>query len=485
VAPAIGKDEHMLRAREVEVPKLPIDRLRGIIGNDRYQQLLEAAHDVRSLLGGARIWNLSSTAAGGGVAEMLNVLVGYVDGAGVDVRWAIIEGDPEFFSITKRLHNRLHGVRGDDGDLGPAQARHYESVARANADTLAGRIVPGDIVLVHDPQPAGLAPMLAEAGASVVWRCHIGTDAQNHHSDEGWEFLRPYLQAARTLVFSRRSFAPRQPFPQPVEVIPPSIDPLSPKNQQLGADEVLAILERTGLVAPSGMPRAKATYLRRNGAVAEVTRRAEVIADGGPLDPSAPLVVQVSRWDRLKDMAGVMEGFASHVAGRGDAYLLLVGPAVEGVSDDPEGAEVFAECVASWKELTPVERARVRLVSLPMDDLDENAAMVNAVQRHATIVTQKSILEGFGLTVAEAMWKSRPVVASAVGGIVDQMEGGAGVLLSDPVDVDAFGRTVASLLEQPELRRELGERARGRVVECFLGDRHLLQYANLLRHMLA
>ena len=151
--------------------------------------------------------------------------------------------------------------------------------------------------------------------------------------------------------------------------------------------------------------------------------------------PGDPLVVQVSRWDQLKDMPGVMHGFAQYVAPGGSGYLVLAGPAVAGVSDDPEGAAVFGECLLQWHDLPAAARARVLLVTLPLDDIDENAAMVNALQRHATVIAQKSLAEGFGLTVAEGMWKRRPVVGSAVGGIIDQIAPGTGILLPDPRDL--------------------------------------------------
>ena len=194
--------------------------------------------------------------------------------------------------------------------------------------------------------------------------------------------------------------------------------------------------------------------------------------------------LQVSRWDHLKDMRGVMIGFAERVAGRCDAHLLLVGPSVEGVTDDPEGAVVLAECADTWQGLPPEVRRRIRLVSLPMADVDENAAMVNALQRHAAVVVQKSLAEGFGLTVAEAMWKTKPVVASAVGGIVDQVEPGTGLLLDDPADLDAFGDALAGLLDDPDAMAVLGARAKRHVLEGFLGDRHLLQYASLMERIM-
>ena len=182
-------------------------------------------------------------------------------------------------------------------------------------------------------------------------------------------------------------------------------------------------------------------------------------------------------------MLGVLEGFAEHVAGHSDARLALVGPSVDGVVDDPEGSQVLAECLTAWEALPARARDHVRLVALPMDDIVRNALMVNATQRHASIVVQKSLQEGFGLTVSEAMWKSRPVVASAVGGIIDQVPSNAGVLLDDPCDLDQFGRTVRSLLERPDEMTALGRGGRQHVRNHFLSDRHLIDYARLVEHM--
>jgi trehalose synthase len=195
-------------------------------------------------------------------------------------------------------------------------------------------------------------------------------------------------------------------------------------------------------------------------------------------------VVQVSRWDRLKDMGGVLTGFADHVVGRVEADLALVGPMVDGVADDPEGTEVLAECVALWESLPLARRRRIRLVSLPMLDIDENAVMVNALQRSAAVIVQKSLAEGFGLTVAEGMWKGKPIVASRVGGIIDQVAPGTGILLDDPTDLAAYGDAVTRLLEHPEEIERLGSNARRRVLDDFVGDRHLLQYADLIERLL-
>ena len=202
---------------------------------------------------------------------------------------------------------------------------------------------------------------------------------------------------------------------------------------------------------------------------------------------NAQVVMQVSRWDRLKDMPGVMRGFADHLGEMPEtAHLLLVGPDVSGVTDDPEGAEVLAECMTIWRGLSPATRERVHLSCLPMDDVDENAHLVNALQRYAAVVVQKSLVEGFGLTVTEPMWKARPVVASAVGGIQDQIvDDVSGMLLPDPTDLGDFAGHVRELLLDEELSRRLGTAAHSRVQDRFLGDRHLIQYVDLFGELIA
>jgi trehalose synthase len=191
------------------------------------------------------------------------------------------------------------------------------------------------------------------------------------------------------------------------------------------------------------------------------------------------VLIQVSRWDRLKDMAGVMRGFAEYVVPGADGYLMLVGPAVKGVSDDPEGAAVYADCLLQWHDLKPAARARTLLVTLPLDDIDENAAMVNALQRCATVIAQKSLAEGFGLTVSEGMWKGRPVIGSAVGGIIDQIGDGTGILLRDPTDLAAFGSAACLLLGDQDQVERMGQAAHDHVREQYVGDVHLLRYARL------
>ena len=471
-----------------QVPATPVDpaRLQTYIGDERLDALAGAGEQLRQRLDGRAVWNVNSTATGGGVAEMLAQLVGYGLGAGIDTRWVVIEGDPEFFAVTKRLHNRLHGERGDGGPLGDAERAAYAATTQRAADQLLAEVGDGDLVLLHDPQTAGMAKALADRGCGVVWRCHIGADRTNDESDEGWAFLQPHLAHAHHLVFSRKDYVPSWIDGQPFSVVAPAIDPFSTKNADLSGDATLAILAAAELIdAPAGKP---GEFLRGDGTKGHIERTATVIGDGSLPTAQDRLVIQVSRWDRLKDMAGVMRGFADHIVGCADvdldggkARLMLVGPSVEGVTDDPEGLDVWSECQEIYASLSEDARARINLVTLPMDDVEENAAIVNAIQRHATIVVQKSLKEGFGLTVAEAMWKARPVVASAVGGIQDQvLDGQQGALLKDPSDLSAFGVALRGLLADPRGAARCGDAARERVREHFLPDRQLTDWVRVL-----
>jgi trehalose synthase len=468
------------RIDEVSVQALTINRLADVLGAEREAEFATAAAQARTLLDGRTVLNVNSTAAGGGVAEMLQTLLAYARGAGIDTRWVVIEGDPEFFAVTKRIHNHLYGAPGDGGPLGAAERRAYEATLAANAEELRALVRPRDIIVLHDPQTLGLARTMRDAGATVVWRCHVGVDTPNEHSERGWEFLRPYLDSVDASVFTLRSFAPAWADADRVHVIAPSIDPFSTKNRDLSTDETGRVLRFAGLLSDGGGLE-PTTFVRRDGSPGRVDHHADILQTGPPPPPDAPLITQVSRWDRMKDMPGVMAGFAEHVD---DAHLVLAGPVVTGVTDDPEGGEVLEECIEAWRALPHAVRTRVHLACIPMHDPDENATIVNALQRHATIVTQKSLAEGFGLTVVEAMWKGRPIVASAVGGITEQIvDGEHGLLVDDPFDLDAFGRALCTLLDDPRLAEQLGEHARRRAGEEFVGDRHLREWAALFAHL--
>jgi trehalose synthase len=473
--------------RHVEIRPLPPERLASLLEPARAQRFLQQIDAARDLLGNRIVWNINATASGGGVAEMLQTLLAYGRGAGVDTRWMVLRAPPEFFAITKRIHNLLHGEPGDGGPLADHERMLYESVLDDNLASIIHEVRPGDLVLLHDPQTAGLARGLAATGARVIWRSHIGRDDTNAHTDTGWAFLRPYLAHAEAFIFSRRSYVPAWIDPRRTRIIAPSIDAFTAKNQDLFDEQIRGILHASHLCRDPHPMQAPVRYTRRDGR-SELMRRHHglLVDETAPPPIDARLVVQVSRWDRLKDMAGVIRGFAQNLRDLpDDVHLMLAGPEVSGVSDDPEGAQVLAECIGVWRELPPAKQSKVHLACLPMDDVDENALMVNALQRHAYVVVQKSLVEGFGLTVTEAMWKGRPVIASAIGGIQDQIvDGVSGLLLPDPTDLDAFAATLKRVLDDPALAERVGSAGRERVRELFLGDKHLVRYIELFASVL-
>lgn len=477
------------RLQEVHLGVSSFDRFRPVLGDDVVTAALGEAQKLKDRLGGRVIWNVNSTAVGGGVAEMLQPLLGYTRGVGIDTRWIVIDGNPEFFALTKRIHHALHGSRGDGRALGDEARRLYESTLHDNAVELKSMVGRGDFVILHDPQTAGLAPDLIRAGAHVIWRCHIGHDRPSPEVDEGWAFLAPYLKDVPAFVFSRAAYVPDMLDGGRSRIIQPSIDPFSAKNGELSESAVRTILVNTGLVEGPPPEPADPCFMRADGSPSRVERAADVARLGRAPAWDAPLVVQVSRWDPLKDMLGVMAGFCQLVVEglRGpaaQAALVLAGPNVRAVADDPEGPMVYEGVAAAWRALPHAVRRRVHLAMLPTQDVEENAAIVNALQRHATIVVQKSLNEGFGLTVTEAMWKARPVVASAVGGIQDQIvDGECGVLIRDPRDTDEFAGALRGLLEDPERAGRLGAAAKEHARKNFLGIRHLLQYAALIAQL--
>jgi trehalose synthase len=465
------------RPQFVQIPPQTLQRYRPLLGEDAFGEVERVAARARSIFSGRAVWHVNSTHRGGGVAEMLRALLPYVRGAGIDTRWVVLRDGPQFFAVTKRLHNNLHGDPGDGGELGEEERKVYEDTLANSARHLTRLLQPGDIAYLHDPQTAGLVSAVRERGVRVVWRCHIGIDRPNDLVRRAWDFLRPYVEPADAFVFSRGQYAWEGLDPKRVWVMPPAVDPFSPKNQAMEPSTVEAILAKIGL--REGAVAAAPVFGRGDGTPGRVERRAELLQDT-PLPEGAKLVAQVSRWDRLKDPLGVLACFAEHLEDPA-IHLALVGPAADAVSDDPEGAGVYEAVAAAWRRLPDPKRRRAHLVSLPMDDLDENGAMVNAIQRRADVLVQKSIAEGFGMTVAEGMWKERPVVASRVGGIQDQIvEGESGLLIDDPADLEAFAKAICGLLEDPERAERIGRAARHRVLERFLGVHRLTDYVDLL-----
>jgi trehalose synthase len=456
--------------QEIPLAPLPLGRLWPVVTEDGRRALQLALADGREALRGRTVWMVNSTPVGGGVAELLRTVTPYWLDAGIDAHWAVVGGGPAFLRITKRIHNLLHGYPGDDGQLGSLEQRVYERALEPARVWLERRLRVGDVVVLHDPQTAGLAPALKAAGAHVVCRSHVGAEPGDALAGATRDFLRTYAASADAIVLTRRS----DPHPQlgapRIVVIPPCIDPCSPKNRSMPLADARRLLTEAGLVATG----------RRSGTPVVGTIR----STGRSSQPgTAPLVVHLARWDRLKDPLGVMEAFAT-VLDRADARLILAGPAVDAVADDPEAAAVYDEVEQQWERLPRAERDRIDLLQLSLRDPHANAVIVNALQREATVVVKKSLQEGFGLGVAEAMWKRRPVVASDVGGHRVQIEHGVGgVLVPDARNLPRFGRAIADILADPERRRRLGEAAHEQVRTRFLPDRHIAAWMRLLAEL--
>ncbi|MCH8813677.1 MAG: glycosyltransferase [Chloroflexi bacterium] len=473
----------MTKLQEVDIGTQPLERFREFIDPERLDGAIATAARLRDALKGRVVWHVNSTAVGGGVAEMLHVLLPYVRGCGIDARWLVLEGAEDFFVVTKRLHHALHGSVGDGSSLGEDARKIYERVVAENAEDLVARVRPGDVIILHDPQTAGLVPHMVDRGVITFWRCHVGADTRDEQTDLAWDLIGRYLDRAVANIFTRNQYIPDCCDHGRSVIIPPSIDPFAPKNQPLDDNVVRSILAATGIIAdPPG--DAEPSFRREDGSPGRVERQSVVDRHGAPPSWDNRLVVQVSRWDPLKDPVGVVRGFAEYLKSNAsdvDTHLVLAGPDVKAIPDDIEQAQVYHDTSAAVKELPDGIRRRIHLACLPMEDLQENAAIVNALQTHASVVVQKSLREGFGLTVTEAMWKSRPVLASAVGGILDQIEDRVdGLLIKDATNPVEFASLLAILLQDEDRAAKMGAAARKRVSENYLGIHSLFAYAALI-----
>jgi trehalose synthase len=460
--------------RRIEVPTgYTIPDYRRYLGLGEAVAALEtAAREAVPRLAGRTVWMVNATAQGGGVAEMLPREVSLLRQVGVKVEWLVIEADdPAYFALTKRIHNLIHGAA-----VAPPSAderARFEAMGRRLADALRPRLARGDLLVVHDPQPLVAGALAArEAGVRSLWRCHIGLDRVTPETQAAWELLVPWARAYDRSVFSLPAYVPPALADHAV-VSHPAIDPLSHKNRDLSVHKLAGILVEAGLVA-DGHPRqlapfaAPALRLQADGA----------FAPGSPEDLGLlfrPVVVQISRWDRLKGFAPLLDGFVRLKAGPlgaapavAAARLVLAGPDPAGVQDDPEALAVLDEIAGRWRALPPERRADVAVLRLPMGSVKENALMVNALQRCATVVVQNSLAEGFGLTAAEAMWKGRATLVAPAAGLVAQVRDGVdGRIGRDAADPNAVAAVLGEMLTSPKSREVWGANARGRVATTF------------------
>jgi trehalose synthase len=461
--------------------------------------LRREARPAAEAMRGRTLWMINSTAQGGGVSEMLPGLITHLRELGFDAEWAVLEtGEAGFFQLTKNIHNLLHGE--GEPSLGEAERSLYEEVNRENARALLEHVRDGDVIIVHDPQPMPLAGLLRQERRELrtIWRCHIGLDVNTPQTDAAWAFLERYGDDYEHAVFSAPEYV--APFLEGrSSIIYPSLDPLTAKNRPMPVQEVVAVLERSGLLREPG-PRVLeqfdhlVTRLQGDGTF----RPALEPDDLGLL--TRPVVTQVSRWDRLKGFLPLMDGFAAFREGLERdpppdelearrlrlTRLVLAGPDPDSIADDPEGVEVLAELKAAYARLPEAIRGDVALLALPMADPVENALMVNALQRVSSVVVQNSLREGFGLTITEAMWKGVPVLSNsrACGPRQQVRDGVDGRLIGDPEDPSQIAGALRSMLRHPERTERMGRSAQRQVHDHFLIYSQLSHWIRLLGGMM-
>ncbi len=383
---------------------------------EEYASLVgQAVIDDLRLLGerlkGKVVQHINSTPVGGGVAEILNRMVPLLRELGVDTKWDVIRGGEQFFNVTKKFHNALHG-RSEE-----IVKRDFEIFMETSQQNIESIDTYGDIVFIHDPQPIAL--IKKKTSNKWLWRCHIDVSDPNLRV---WEFLMDFIVQYDSAVFSAPAFSRKLPIRQ--FLIPPSIDPLSDKNKELSQEIINSVLKKYDI------------------------------------KKDKPIVIQISRFDRLKDPVGVIEAYLQ-VKKYTDCQLILAGGTAE---DDPEGFKVLEEVKEKAKK-----DPDIHILLLPQNDLE-----VNALQRAADVIVQKSLKEGFGLTVAEALWKAKPVVASNVGGIPLQIKHKYSGLLCHSVQGASFA--IKQLLSSPAYAKKLGENGREHIKNNFLITRHLRDY---------
>jgi len=435
---------------------------------------------------------VNSTAKGGGVAEMLPRLVALLTEMGIRTRWLVINTDrTEFFVLTKRIHNLIHGqgeptLSADDREL-------YESVSRELALEIEQHLAPEDILVVHDPQPLAMGAMVKrKLGMRAIWRCHIGLDEHPKATSMVWRFLEPYVREYDHGVFSAPEYIPSYMAGR-VSIITPAIDPLGDKNRHLSPHKLVGVLCNAGLkkaehpiVTPPFEHQAQRLLPGRTWGPAGDHERIGLIY--------RPIVTQISRWDRLKGFEPLLEGFV-HLKERVGEYgtdpthrrrleilrLVLGGPDPTSVQDDPEAVGVLEGIISRFDALPKEIQNDVIVLSLPMHSTRENALMVNALQRCSTVVVQNSLREGFGLTATEAMWKRAAMIGTNACGLRHQIRSSIdGVMIHDPEDPDEIARRINEVLADRELRFTLSRNARQHVHALFLIFRQLSGWLRVL-----
>ncbi len=390
----------------------------AIVGNTVIDRLCQLAEPLRN----KDVVHVNSTREGGGVAEILHRLIPLKKELGIRAGWEVVSGDAQYFQCTKKMHNTLQGNR---EDISEGLLKHYEQTNARNYKRIKDRLEAADIVFIHDPQPVPLLKLCKRRKGKWIWRCHI--DVSRPHRPV-WKYLEQFVQGFDASIYSLAAFA--QPMDHPLYIIAPSIDPLSDKNIELEQEEI------------------------------------QPVYGAYHIDHRRPVICQISRFDRFKDPVGVIRAYQMAKAFGPPLQLVLAGGTA---SDDPEGEEVLAEVKTAAKG-----DPDIHILLLPPDA----HRTINALQRISDIVLQKSIKEGFGLTVTEAMWKGKPVIGGNAGGIRIQIFNHyTGFLVNSP---EGAALRMRYLLKHNDRRRKMGETARAFVMENYLLTRHLREYLTLM-----
>lgn len=394
-----------------------LEQLEQVAGVSAVQSLRHLSAEFK----GSRVVHVNSTRKGGGVAEILEWMIPLMQELGIDASWEVIEGHEAFYSVTKAMHN---GLQGDGLEFGLHMAGVHRETNRKEAERLGPILNEADYVFIHDPQPAGLREFVGATRAHWIWRCHIDVSVPNRGV---WRYLKPLIESYEASIYSLAAFA--NPLPHPQFIITPSIDPLSEKNRELLDSEIADVRQRFGL------------------------------------DPGLPLLVQVSRFDSFKDPIGVIRAYRL-VRQHTPVQLVLVGGSAD---DDPEGARVLESV-----QIEAGDDSDIHVLILPPDA----HRTINAIQRAADIIIQKSLKEGFGLTVTEGMWKGKPVIGGNTGGIRKQVyDHRTGFLVNSP---EGAAQRILYLLAHPGHASQMGKWAKDFVRENFLLTRHLREYLTLM-----
>jgi trehalose synthase len=457
-----------------------------------------------------RLIMINSTATGGGVAEMLPRLMYLIKYFNINVVWKVLKTDiTEFFTLTKKIHNFIHGENPSKLEVSFSREEKilYEKVNEDNAKELINFLQPGDIVMIHDPQPCSLIKFIRQKFKSCevpcYWRCHIGYDRETKETKAAWNFLEEYVKMYDLTVFSTKEYVPN--FAPNPRIVSPSLHPLDYKNKNLRFPEITNILKKSGIIPYKSDFMTKNEEYEHKVKIYDpfvksfvIPSESETMSQFGFTE--RPIIFQISRWDALKGWSELLDAFvyiknnlenldlikSEKVRKYCDRMaLVMAGPDCSKVSDDPEGAIVLKNLMDKIDALPEQHKSSVALLNLPLNVRYENALMVNALQRISSIVVQNSIKEGFGLTLTEALWKQVPCIGTTACGLRAQIKDGEnGLIIEDPRDYKSVANKILEMISLPEDTKEmLVKNAKMGVIDNFLIYKQMFSYLSFANEL--